>query len=36
MFPAWEVESSHSYDCLDDVFPSDESILESMSVVEQP
>ena len=33
---AWVVESSHSHDCLDDVFPSDESILETMSGIEQP
>ena len=27
VFPAWAVESSHSHDCLDDVFLSDEAIL---------
>ena len=27
----WVVESSHSQDCLDDVFPLDEAILEAMS-----
>ena len=32
---AWEVESSHSHDFLDDVFPSDEAILEAMSGIEQ-
>ena len=36
VLPAWTVESSHSHDCLDDVFPSDEAILEAMSGVEQP
>ena len=36
MLPAWAVESSHSHDFLDDVFPSDEAILEAMSGVEQP
>ena len=29
-------QSPHSHDCLDDVFPSDEAILEVMSGVEQP
>ena len=36
MLPAWEVESSHSHDCLDDVFSSDEAILEVMSGIEKP
>ena len=27
---AWAVDSSHSQDCLDDVFPFDEAILEAM------
>ena len=36
MLPAWIVESSHSHDYLDDVFPSDEAILEAMSMIEQP
>ena len=36
VLPAWEMESSHSHDCLDDVFPSDEAILEAMSGIEQP
>ena len=36
VLPAWEVESYHSHDFLDDVFPSDEAILEAMSGVEQP
>ena len=36
MLPAWVVESSHSHDFLDDVFPSDESILEAMFGVEKP
>jgi len=36
VLPAWEVESSHSQDYLDDVFPSDEAILEAMSGIEQP
>ena len=35
MILAWVVESSHSHDCLDDVFPSDEAILEAMSGIEQ-
>ena len=30
------VESSHSHDFLDDVFPSDEVILEAMSGVKKP
>ena len=34
VFPAWALESSHSHDFLDDVFPSDEAILEAMSGVE--
>ena len=36
VLPAWEVESSHMHDFLDDVFPSDESIIEAMSGVEPP
>ena len=36
MLPTWEVESSHSHDYLDDVFPSYEAILDAMSGVEQP
>ena len=36
VLPAWAVESSHSHDCLDDCFPSDEAILEAMSGIEQP
>ena len=36
VFPAWVVESSHSHDCLDDVFSSDEAIIEAMSGVEPP
>ena len=36
VLPAWVVESYHSYDCLDDVFPSDEAILEAMYGVEKP
>ena len=36
MLPVWAVESYHSHDCLNDVFPSDEAILEAMSGVEQP
>ena len=36
VLPAWAVESSHSHDFLDDVFPSDEAILEAMSGVEKP
>ena len=36
VLPAWAVESSHSHDFLDDVFPSGEAILEAMSGVEQP
>ena len=34
--PAWAVSSSHSHDFLDDIFPSDEAILEAMSGLEQP
>ena len=30
------VETSHAHDCLDDVFPSDEAIIEAMSGVEPP
>ena len=33
---AWEVESSHTHDYLDSVFPSDEAIIEAMSRVEPP
>ena len=36
VFPAWEVESSHSECCLDDVFSSYEVILKAMSGIEQP
>ena len=36
VLPAWAVESSHAHDCLDDVFPSDEAIIEAMSGVEPP
>ena len=36
VFLAWAVESSHSHNFLDDVFPSDEVVLEAMSGVEQP
>ena len=31
VLPSWVVESSHSHDFLDDVFPSDEAIIEAMS-----
>ena len=34
VLPAWAVESSHAHDFLNDVFPSDESIIEAMSGVE--
>ena len=36
MLPTWTVESSHSHDCLDDVFSSDQAILEALSGVEKP
>ena len=36
MMHAWVVESSHSQDFLDGVFPSNEAILEAMSGIEQP
>ena len=36
VLPTWEVESSHSHDFLNDVFPLDEAILEAMSRVEKP
>ena len=36
MLPSWEVESSHSQDYLDDVYSSDEAVLEAMSRMEQP
>ena len=36
VLPAWVVDSSHLHDFFDDVFPSDEAILEAMSGVEQP
>ena len=36
VLPAWAVESSHTHACLDDVFPSDEAIIEAMSGVEPP
>ena len=32
----WAVELSHSQDCLDDVFPLDEAIIEAMSGLEKP
>ena len=35
VLPAWKVESSHSQDYVDDVFLSDEAILEAMSRIEQ-
>ena len=34
MLPAWVVDSSHSHDFLDDVFLSDEAILEAMFGIE--
>ena len=34
VLPAWAVQSSHTHDCLDSVFPSDEAIIEAMSGVE--
>ena len=36
VFLAWAVESSHAHDFLDDVFPSDEAIIEAMSGVDPP
>ena len=33
---AWVVQTSHTHDCLDSVFPSDETIIEAMSGVEPP
>ena len=36
MLPTWVVESSHAHDFLDDVFPSNEAIIEAMSGVEPP
>ena len=36
VLPAWVVESCHAHDFLDDVFPSDEAIIEAMSGVEPP
>ena len=36
MLPAWAVQSSHTHDCLDTVFPSNEAIIEAMSGVEPP
>ena len=36
MLPTWEVESSHAHYFLDDVFPSDEAIIEAMYGVEPP
>ena len=36
MLPTWAVESSHTHDFLDDVFPLDEAIIEAMSRVEPP
>ena len=35
MLPTWAVDSSHSHDCLNDFFSSDEAILEAMFGVEQ-
>ena len=36
VLPAWAIESSHTHDFLDHVFPSDEAIIEAMSRVEPP
>ena len=36
VLPTWAVESSHTHDYLDDVFTSDEAIIEAMSGVEPP
>ena len=36
MLAAWEVESSHTHDYLDSVFPSDEAVIEAMFGVEPP
>ena len=36
MLSIWVVESSHAHHCLDDVFPSDEAIIEAMSGVDPP
>ena len=36
MLPTWAVESSHAHDFLDDVFPSDEAIIEAIFGVELP
>ena len=36
VLPPWVVDSSHSHDYLDDVFPLDEAILKAMSGIEQP
>ena len=36
MLLAREVDSYHAHDFLDDVFPSDEAIIETMSKVEPP
>ena len=36
MLPTWAVDSSHAHDCLNDVFPSDEAIIEAMFGVDPP
>ena len=36
MLPTWVIESYHAHDLLDDVFPSNEAIIEAMSRVEPP
>ena len=36
MLPTWAVESSHTHDCLNDVFPLDEAIIKAMSGVDSP
>ena len=36
VLPTWAVQSSHTHDFLDSVFPSDEAIIEAMSGVEPP
>ena len=36
VLPAWAVQSSHTHDYLDSVFPSDEAIIEAMYGVEPP
>ena len=36
VLPAWAIQSSHTHNCLDSVFPSDEAIIKAILGVEPP